>query len=203
MINSYFHTMLKGNKTIVFLSFILIILLLAQCKVDPLVPIDEVIIPNDNYDYGTYDSTPFNFILPNNFPEPEIPSDNPMTVKGVDLGRMLFYDPILSNGNVLSCNTCHLQENAFTINSPTSTSISNNIQVERNAMPLFNLAWETDFSWDGRKTSLEDKIEGTLHNPFSFNIDWGGIIGKLSSHNDYPRKFYESFGKKKVEHDEK
>ena len=190
--------MLKGNKTIVFLSFILIILLLAQCKVDSLVPVDEVIIPNNNYDYGTYDSTPFDFILPDNFPQPEIPSENPMTNKGVELGRMLFYDPILSKGDVMSCNTCHLQENAFTINSPTSTSISNNNQVERNVMPLFNLAWETDFAWDGRKTSLEDKIEGTLHNPFSFNINWGDITEKLSAHIDYPRKFHEAFGEKSI-----
>jgi len=190
--------MLTGNQNIVILGLLLIILLLTQCKVDPLVPLDEIIIPNNNYDYGIYDSTPFDFILPDNFPQPEIPSENPMTNKGVGLGRMLFYDPILSGGNVLSCNSCHIQENAFTINSTTSTSLSNNNQVERNVMPLFNLAWETDFAWDGRKTSLEDKIEGTLHNPFSFNINWGDIIGKLSAHADYPRKFHEAFGEKNI-----
>lgn len=190
--------MLIRKKYIVFLVFMGIVGFLSRCKVDPLIPIDDVVIPNNNYDYGIYDTTPYVISLPNNFPEPDIPSDNPMTIKGVELGRMLFYDPILSSGDVMSCNTCHKQENAFTINTTTSSSMSNNTQVERNIMPLFNLAWETDFSWDGRKTSLEDKILGTMHNPFSFNISWGDILGKLNTHADYPKKFHETFGEKKI-----
>ena len=40
---------------------------------------------------------------------PNIPANNPLTVEGVKLGRLLFYDPILSSNNEMSCGTCHIQ----------------------------------------------------------------------------------------------
>ena len=42
-----------------------------------------------------------------------IPENNPMTVEGVELGRKLFYDPILSKDKNISCASCHSQENGF------------------------------------------------------------------------------------------
>lgn len=48
-----------------------------------------------------------------------IPVDNPMTVEGVELGRYLFYDGRLSGNsekdNLMSCATCHIQENGFEV----------------------------------------------------------------------------------------
>ena len=46
-----------------------------------------------------YDPTPYTLIIPQGFPDMDIPTDNPMTVEGVELGRRLFYDPILSADN--------------------------------------------------------------------------------------------------------
>ena len=47
-------------------------------------------------------------------PPVRVPSDNPLTKEGVQLGRMLFYDPILSADSTQSCASCHNQANAFT-----------------------------------------------------------------------------------------
>lgn len=190
------------NINIVLFTAFTIVLIFTQCKVDEVIPLDDIIIhPNPNYNYGIYDTTPYNLQYPSHFNDPEIPSDNPMTINGVKLGRYLFYDKILSSGDVMSCESCHKQEYAFTSPTTTNTSMSNGQQVERNVMSLVNLAWETDFAWDGRKSTLEDKIDGTLNNPFSFNIDWTHISAKLNSHTDYPRYFHEAFGVTFIEYD--
>jgi cytochrome c peroxidase len=46
-----------------------------------------------------YEPTPYNLEIPSHFPQMEIPSDNPMTVEGVQLGRLLFYEKRLSGDN--------------------------------------------------------------------------------------------------------
>jgi cytochrome c peroxidase len=46
-------------------------------------------------------------------PDPNLPNDNPLTTNGIELGRKLFYDTILSSDNTISCASCHVQANAF------------------------------------------------------------------------------------------
>ena len=52
-------------------------------------------------------------LISNYLPEIKAPLDNPTTKEGVDLGRLLFFDVRLSEGNVQSCGSCHLPENSF------------------------------------------------------------------------------------------
>ena len=48
--------------------------------------------------------------VPNGWPKPKYDfSKNPLTEEGFQLGRNLFYDPILSRDNTISCQSCHLQ----------------------------------------------------------------------------------------------
>ena len=54
------------------------------------------------------------FLQPSNFPSPIYTySNNPLSKKGFELGRFLFYDPILSLDSSISCGTCHAQGHAF------------------------------------------------------------------------------------------
>ena len=55
---------------------------------------DEIIVE--------YDPSPYELNTAP-LPPPEIPADNALTVQGVKLGRMLFYDPILSKNEAQSC----------------------------------------------------------------------------------------------------
>ena len=73
----------------------------------------------DCIDFST--PTPISLIYPSNFPTPNIPDSNPLTEEGVNLGRHLFYDPILSSDNTVSCASCHKQEYAFSDNIPFSS----------------------------------------------------------------------------------
>ena len=59
------------------------------------------------------DPATFRWSLPDGFPLPLVPADNPMSDAKVELGRRLFYDTRLSGNNVFSCSSCHRQANAF------------------------------------------------------------------------------------------
>ena len=89
--------------------------------------------------------------MKNNILNPVIPIDNPQTIEGIALGKKLFFDPILSADNTQACANCHTPENAFTDNDRFSAGVDG-ILGNRNAMPLFNLAWNYDekFFWDGK-----------------------------------------------------
>ena len=51
-------------------------------------------VPDDTIE-GIYNPTPATLDIPDWLPDPQIPADNAITEEGIELGRMLFYDPIL------------------------------------------------------------------------------------------------------------
>lgn len=134
------------------------------------------------------------FQIPTGFPAPVLPDDNPLTEQGIQLGRMLFYDPILSGDSTLACAGCHNQSRAFTDDGKQfSVGIDGNEGV-RNAMPLFNLAWSSRFFWDGRAADLEAQSQMPVVDPLEMHGDWAENVERLQTHPDYPRYFYEAFG---------
>ena len=98
---------------------------------------------NQPDDDGPYVTTPYELQIPQGLPpmDPFIPADNPMTVEGVALGRKLFYDPLLSDDNSMSCATCHKQELGFGDPRRFSLGIDGSVGT-RNAMTLINLGWK-------------------------------------------------------------
>ncbi len=154
--------------------------------------------PNDttgnNVLDSTYTQTAYQLNIPNGFPQPIIPPDNPLTNEGVLLGRMLFYDPILSADSTMSCATCHRQENAFADPRTTSPGIDG-INGTRNSMPLFNLAYGLNqpFTWDGSKATLEQQSLEPITNPIELHQSLPDLIAKLKAHPNYPLRFAKAF----------
>jgi len=138
--------------------------------------------------------TAFLFLTPSNLPEVSIPENNPMTVEGIALGRKLFYDPILSGTNTLSCGSCHQQEHGFTDNNRQFSLGTQGEVGVRNAMPLFNLAYDRHFFWDGGANDLESQVAGPITNPIEMNQDIGVLLGELNGHPFYPTLFKNAFG---------
>jgi cytochrome c peroxidase len=101
--------------------------------------------------------TPYIIQTKAGFPPLRLPSNNPLTEEGVLLGRMLFYDPLLSLDSTISCNSCHFQNRAFAQSTRFSKGIRGQLSP-RNSMPLFNLMWQNRFFWDGRALSLSEQI---------------------------------------------
>lgn len=145
-----------------------------------------------------YTPTPYTLISPSHFPEMEIPLDNPMTVEGIELGRLLFYEKQLSGDNTMSCASCHNIENAFAENSQYSVGIDG-VSGSRNSMPLFNLGWEDFFTWDGSRNTLEEQILEPVPNPIEMHQKWKEATDKLSSNLDYRTRFFRSFGEEGID----
>lgn len=133
-------------------------------------------------------------IFSNNIIAPIIPTENPQTVEGVALGKKLFFDRILSADGTQSCATCHSPQSAFAENLPTSVGIDG-ISGTRNAMPLFNLAWNYGerFNWDGSALSLEHQAEEPVENPIELHSNWDNVVDRLQNHPEYPELFQLAF----------
>lgn len=132
--------------------------------------------------------------------KPIIPSNNPLTEEGILLGKRLFFDPILSSDNTISCASCHAPENAFSDNQTLSSGVNNSLG-NRNAMPLFNLAWNFDdrFAWDGKELGLERQVFEPVRNPNEMNSNWSSVIQKLNNHPEYPELFKKAFGNSPID----
>ena len=150
----------------------------------------EATIENESCIY--FSNTPYVIETPYGFPNMNIPSDNPMTVEGVALGKKLFKDPILSANNTQACINCHQQNFAFSDPKQFSTGIDN-IQGVRNASALINIGWNTSFNWDGSSLTLEEQAFEPVTNEIEMHNDWNNVETTLNLHADYPTLFKEAF----------
>lgn len=83
------------------------------------------------------------------------------TPQQIDLGRYLFFDPILSGDGTVSCATCHQPEKGFADGLATSVGIGGK-EVKRGAPSLWNVGFLNLLFWDGRDSTLEDQMQGPL-----------------------------------------
>jgi cytochrome c peroxidase len=154
---------------------------------DPVAPTGDLLsIP--------YTPQSYKIVKPAHFPEIDIPSSNPMTVEGVQLGRRLFYDPMLSADSTMSCSSCHLPAGSFTDNKAVSVGIDG-ISGQRSSMSLLNVAYANNgLFWDGRSPNLEDQALLPVEDPIEMHTTWTNVVEKLKRHKDYPTRFRKAFG---------
>ena len=145
-----------------------------------------------------HNPTPYSLDLPVGFPPMNIPSSNPLSVEGVELGRHLFYEKRLSGTNTQSCADCHFQFAAFSDTNRYSQGVTGALGT-RQAMVLQNLGYANDFFWDGRAATLEEQIFDPITNPIEMNDTWENVENKLQSDTMYQRMFYEAFGVDQVD----
>jgi len=148
-----------------------------------------------------YNPTNWSVELPENWPQLVIPEDNPMTEQGIDLGRHLFYDNILSADNTQSCASCHEPAGAFTDNKAVSVGIDG-IAGMRSSMSLVNIglvqpvqsSQEGFLFWDGRAKSLEEQALVPVEDPIELHNEWTTVIKELKESPLYQEKFRKAFG---------
>lgn len=135
------------------------------------------------------------FQKPSNFPEPAYHfNTNAVTESGFELGRKLFYDPILSANNTISCGNCHIQTAAFTHNGHSvSHGILNRLGT-RNSPPIMNLAWSTSFMWDGGIFDLDLQPIAPITNHVEMDETMANVMNKLKNSSVYPSLFKNAFG---------
>jgi len=131
-------------------------------------------------------------IYPSYFPKVNLPADNALTVEGVYLGRMLFYDPVLSMDSSISCASCHDQKHAFADPNPFSTGIFGS-KTGRNASPIFNLAYSKVFFWDGRQKSIREQILEPIQSHVEMGMTLPILQERLSKIERYKIWFKKAF----------
>ena len=99
--------------------------------------------------------------LPEHFPEPPVPQDNPMHVRKVELGRHLFYDTRLSINASYSCASCHKQELSFTDGLAKSLGATGE-RHPRSAMSLANVVYTPRLTW---ANAMLERLEHHAMNP--------------------------------------
>ncbi|HWY12811.1 MAG TPA: cytochrome c peroxidase, partial [Bacteroidia bacterium] len=129
-----------------------------------------------------------------NWPKPIYDFEkNPLTAKKIDLGRILFYDPILSQNNTISCASCHSPYSAFThIDHDLSHGINDRIGI-RNSPALMNLAWQPVFMWDGAVNHLDVQALAPISHPDEMGEKIENVILKLQRSKNYPLLFLKAF----------
>lgn len=136
--------------------------------------------------------------LPEHFPRPNVPDDNPMSAAKVELGRYLFYDTRLSVDGSTACATCHQQDLAFTDGRALSVGATGDL-TPRSAMSLINVAYNARQTWANTiLVKLEDQALVPLFNEEPVEMGLSGredvVLKMLAVDARYPGLFAKAFG---------
>jgi cytochrome c peroxidase len=130
------------------------------------------------------------------------------TAQQADLGRYLFFDPLLSGDRQLSCAHCHHPDLGFADGLPTSIgrgghgvgpSRVGGAPLRRAAPSLWNVGFLSRLFWDGRAASLEEQAQGPLFSPQEMANTPKSLIGSLSANAEYRRLFAVAFARRDVD----
>lgn len=116
----------------------------------------------------------------------------------IDLGRYLFFDPVLSKDGSVSCATCHNPNLGFADGLATSIGVSG-VEQTRSAPSLWNVSYLKSFFWDARATTLEAQMEGPLYSPTEMATTREQLLATLNGIDMYRRLFAEAYPKKKTD----
>ncbi len=135
------------------------------------------------------------FVYPKYFPKPVYDfSKNPLTQSKINLGRALFYEPMLSKNNTISCESCHSPFSAFThIDHNLSHGINDSIG-QRNSPALMNLAWQTSFMWDGAINNLDMQALAPISHAAEMGSNINEVVSKLNKSMKYKSLYFDAYG---------
>ncbi len=137
------------------------------------------------------------------FPEVIAPPDNPTTEEKSSLGRLLFYDPVLSSDQQIACATCHSELWGMGDGLPLSVGVGGGILsgpgragpnlTRRNSQTLWNTAFRESLFWDGRATSLEDQVHFPFDAIIELDRNMDDAVIELRTFPEYVRLFTAAF----------
>lgn len=118
---------------------------------------------------------------------------HPFTAEQVKLGHQLWYEPRLSRGNTVSCNSCHNLATGGVDNLPTSQGHKGNFGG-RNSPTVLNAALLGSQFWDGRAADVEEQAGGPLLNPVEMAMpDEASVEKKIADIPEYQAAFKTAF----------
>lgn len=137
------------------------------------------------------------------FPEALDPFSNVSTPEKVELGRLLFYDPILSRDEKTACATCHSEVWGLADGLPLSVGVDGegptgpgregpNVTT-RNAQTLWNVAFRDELFWDGRTRSLEAQALEPIRAVNELDMEVDDVLVRIEAAPGYKALFRAAF----------
>lgn len=155
---------------------------LVSCKVDTEIKLSEEV-------------NVISEIIPQGWPNPVYTfSVNSLSQARFTLGRTLFYDPILSADNTISCGSCHMQSAAFAHADHKLSHGINDLIGNRNSPALFNLNWHPSFMHDGGVNHIEVQPLAPITNPVEMAETMPKVIDKLRNSTKYKKLYADAWG---------
>ena len=115
------------------------------------------------------------------------------TPQQIDLGRYLFFDPVLSADGSVSCASCHDPAQGFADGRAQAEGI-NGQTLPRSAPSLWNIGFFSTLLWDGSKSSLEEQMQGPLYSPVEMGNNPAQLLETLNGNHTYRGLFEQAFG---------
>jgi len=107
-----------------------------------------------------------------------------------NIGKLLFYDPILSGNNRRSCASCHNPDQYFTDTlTATSLQFDGRNPLPRNSPSLINAQYNHLILLDGKHISLQHQTKDVITNPIEMGSNEKEILEKIMSCKDYRTAF--------------
>ena len=127
------------------------------------------------------------------------------------LGRVLFYDELLSRNGTVSCGSCHVQTAGFAHNEALSegfdgqTGTRNSLALGTTAMGLttsYGGSTEGEalagFSWDDSVHSMEEQTQAAIENPSEMGMTMEDMVDRVKSIAYYDILFRKAFGENEI-----
>ncbi len=168
----------------------------------------------------TEEPTPLDIPIPYGFPSRlNIPDDNPMTVEGVALGKLLFEDGHLSGytgsetDSLMSCADCHRRAHNYDIGLDNPRFPNGKphgrtgIYTNHTAMPLCNLVFNHEgYLWNGAvhssnsagKRQIEDIVRAAITAEDEIGSSEARTLEALRRDSRYPELFKKAFGSEEI-----
>lgn len=118
--------------------------------------------------------------------------------KRIKLGKLLFFDPILSANNQRACASCHQPSKGFSDGLPTSLTTESRQPGLRNSPTIINSLYADRYFHDIRTDRLSLQMDHVVFNPDEFNTDYSEIANKLRQSKEYQQLFAEAYGRQGV-----
>ncbi len=123
------------------------------------------------------------------------PETNPYSEAKTNLGRTLFFDPILSGSRTRSCASCHNPGLSWGDGQPRAIGEK---KLPLRSPSLLNVAWTPKLGWDGHFHDLEAPAFGAILNPANMNMTEKALIERLTAIPGYTDAFDSAFGKGEI-----
>ncbi|MCB0405405.1 MAG: c-type cytochrome [Bdellovibrionales bacterium] len=120
------------------------------------------------------------------------PAQNPYTQEKYELGKKLFFDPLLSGSRMVSCSSCHNPGLNWTDGLGKGVGHAHQ-ELDRKVPTLLNVAWGWNFFWDGRAEDLEAQALGPIQSHREMNLSLPELVSRLKENPGYRALFASAF----------